>query len=88
MRWRKLAAFVLSAAVLAFGLVGCAFDANSSQDGTPSRRTVPIIAMTANAFADDKLQAREAGMDEHLAKPLDSELLLRTIARLARGKKD
>ena len=44
--------------------------------------------MTANAFADDKLAAREAGMDEHLAKPLDSELLLRTIARLARGKKD
>ena len=54
----------------------------------PDAHTIPIIAMTANAFADDKLQAREAGMDEHLAKPLDSELLLRTIARLARGKKD
>lgn len=48
MRWRKLAAFVLSAAVLAFGLVGCAFDANSSQDGTSSR---PGIVIGSNNFA-------------------------------------
>ena len=45
--------------------------------------TVPIIAMTANAFAEDKIHAREAGMNEHVSKPLDIELLVSTIARLA-----
>ena len=34
-------------------------------------QNVPIIAMTANAFADDVLAAKNAGMDEHIAKPLD-----------------
>ncbi|WP_321973631.1 ATP-binding protein [Paratractidigestivibacter sp.] len=48
--------------------------------------SVPIIAMTANAFAEDKLRAREAGMDEHVAKPLDIDLLVQTIDRLA-GRK-
>mgnify|MGYP002650042420 CR=1 FL=1 len=37
----------------------------------PDARTVPIIAMTANAFADDRQKARDAGMNEHLAKPID-----------------
>ena len=32
---------------------------------------VPIIAMTANAFTEDRLRAKEAGMDEHIAKPVD-----------------
>ncbi len=44
-------------------------------------RKVPIIAMTANAFAEDRLAAREAGMDDHLAKPLDARLLVRTLAK-------
>lgn len=34
-------------------------------------QNVPIIAMTANAFADDVLAAKNAGMNEHIAKPLD-----------------
>ena len=40
---------------------------------------VVIIAMSANAFADDRLASREAGMNEHLAKPLDSTELIKTI---------
>lgn len=49
-------------------------------------KRVPIIAMTANAFEDDKKQAAAAGMDAHLAKPLQSELLLQTLAKLCRQK--
>lgn len=45
----------------------------------PDAATAPIIAMTANAFADDRQKAQEAGMNEHVTKPLKSGLLLRTI---------
>lgn len=45
----------------------------------PDAATVPIIAMTANAFADDRQKAQEAGMNEHVTKLLESGLLLRTI---------
>ncbi len=41
---------------------------------------LPIIAMTANAFTEDKLLAREAGMDAHLAKPIEPSLVIRTLA--------
>ena len=34
-------------------------------------KAIPIIAMTANAFTEDRLRAKEAGMDEHIAKPVD-----------------
>ena len=47
---------------------------------------IPIIAMTANAFTDDKQQAFEAGMNEHLAKPLDKDLLLKTLYDFSKGK--
>lgn len=47
-------------------------------------KTVPIIAMTANAFAEDRERVLSAGMNEHLAKPLDTDLLIETIARLAK----
>ena len=47
----------------------------------PDARTVPIIAMTANAFSDDIQRSREAGMNEHLSKPLDLPLLLQAIHR-------
>jgi signal transduction histidine kinase len=42
--------------------------------------TVPIIAMTANAYNEDIMRAREAGMDEHLSKPLDVSAVMRTLA--------
>ena len=43
-------------------------------------RDIPIIAMTANAFTEDRRRVLEAGMNEHLAKPLESEVLIKTIA--------
>ena len=42
---------------------------------------VPIIAMTANAFAEDRIAAKEAGMNEHLAKPLETQVVVRAISR-------
>ena len=43
-------------------------------------KQVPIIAMTASAFAEDRIAAKKARMNEHLAKPLDTKLMLKTIA--------
>ena len=45
-------------------------------------KEVPIIAMTANAFTEDRIRAKEAGMDEHIAKPVDMELLVKIIHKL------
>ena len=42
-------------------------------------KEIPIIAMTANAFTEDRIRAKEAGMDEHVAKPVDVELLIKVI---------
>ena len=41
----------------------------------------PIVAMTANAFAEDLQACREAGMDDHIAKPIDPERLYATLLR-------
>ena len=42
-------------------------------------RRLPILAMTANAFDEDRKKALEAGMDGHLAKPIDVGVLFRTL---------
>ena len=47
-------------------------------------KTIPIIAMTANAFTEDRIRAKAAGMDEHVAKPVDVELLLKVIHKLVK----
>ena len=44
-------------------------------------KTVPIIAMTANAFADDRQKTAESGMNEHLAKPIDPRQLKKTLEK-------
>ncbi|MCC2258005.1 ATP-binding protein [Intestinimonas aquisgranensis] len=49
--------------------------------------TVPIIAVTANAFAEDIAKTTEAGMDAHISKPIDFVVLNRTLARLINGEK-
>ena len=49
-------------------------------------KTIPIIAMTANAFAEDERAARDAGMNAHVAKPLDIKLLKRVITQLVAKK--
>lgn len=43
-------------------------------------QTIPIIAMTANAYQEDILMSKEAGMDAHLAKPIEPEVLYETLA--------
>ena len=45
-------------------------------------KEIPIIAMTANAFTEDRIKAKTAGMDEHVAKPVDVELLIKVIHKL------
>ena len=47
----------------------------------PLGRTIPILAMTANAFLEDMQKSREAGMDEHLSKPVDIAALEQTVKR-------
>lgn len=49
-------------------------------------KTIPIFAMTANAFLEDKKQSKEAGMNEHLSKPLDEKKLMNTIWKYTIGK--
>lgn len=47
----------------------------------PDARTIPIIAMTANAFAEDVQASLDAGMNDHLSKPIVMEEVIKTIAR-------
>ena len=47
----------------------------------PLGRVIPILAMTANAFLEDMQKSREAGMDEHLSKPVDIAALEQTVKR-------
>ena len=49
--------------------------------------TVPIIAMTANAFVEDKKQAMAAGMTDYITKPLQMDLLLHLLAKYAKKRK-
>jgi len=56
-------------------------DATRLIRATPHGKTIPIIAMTANAFADDKACCLEAGMSDFIAKPVDPPLLMQTLLR-------
>lgn len=49
----------------------------------PDAGTIPIIAMTANAFAEDERQALACGMNAHVAKPIDVHTLERVVAELS-----
>ncbi len=44
-------------------------------------RDMPIVAMTANAFAEDVGRAKDAGMNEHIAKPIDLNKMREVMAR-------
>ena len=50
--------------------------------GREDAKVIPIIAMTANAFTEDRLKAKEAGMNEHIAKPVDANKLVKVIHEL------
>ena len=47
----------------------------------PDALVIPIVAMSANAFSDDVLASKKAGMNEHLAKPLELHKLIQVLAR-------
>ena len=49
--------------------------------------TIPIVAMTANAFAEDVKAANDAGMQAHIAKPVDVQLMKKTLAEILFGGK-
>ena len=57
-----------------------------SSDLRPDAKTIPIIALTANAFAEDISRTTQAGMDAHLAKPINIELLCSTMTKLVRQR--
>ena len=48
--------------------------------------SIPIIAMTANAFSEDVKKAKEAGMNEHIAKPIDLNMVLKVLREVMGGK--
>lgn len=54
--------------------------------GHPMAETIPIIAMTANAFVEDIHGALDAGMDAHVAKPVDMKVLKETVAQVIGGR--
>ena len=47
----------------------------------PDGKEIPIVAMTANAFAEDVQAALDAGMDDHVAKPVDMSILISAITK-------
>ena len=47
----------------------------------PKKAQSPIIGMTANAFSEDRARALEAGMNDHVAKPIDMDLLVTTLLK-------
>ena len=53
----------------------------------PKLASIPIIAMTANAFAEDVQAAKDAGMDGHIAKPIDVGKMMDTLTEVLSGKK-
>ena len=45
---------------------------------------IPIVAMTANAFTEDKIKAKKAGMNAHVSKPLDKDTLVQVVAKFCK----
>ena len=52
----------------------------------PDAKTIPILAMTANAFNEDVARALAVGMNGHIAKPFNPPLLFETLTRVLAGK--
>ena len=52
----------------------------------PDAASIPILAMTANAFAEDVAAALEAGMNGHIGKPIDIDILFKTLSDVLEGR--
>ena len=50
----------------------------------PGLANIPIVAMTANAFSEDIQAAKDAGMDSHIAKPIDVAKMMETLSEVLR----
>ena len=55
--------------------------------GRDDAASIPIFAMSANAFVEDRQAAKEAGMDVHIAKPIDAEINLKRNCRVLTGER-
>ena len=56
-------------------------------DLRPFGKTIPIIAMTANAFEEDRKKAIKAGMNAHIAKPISVDIILENLERMRQNRK-
>ncbi len=54
----------------------------------PDAATIPIIAVTANAFSEDIAATRNAGMNAHISKPIDFEIFRKTVESLLKDRKN
>lgn len=51
-------------------------------------KTIPIIAMTANAFTEDRIKSKKAGMNAHISKPINAEKVIETLDKLVRKNRN
>ena len=71
-----------SYAIIGFGCAGYQAARAIRETDREDAGTIPVIAMTANAFAEDIQAARDAGMTAHIAKPIDVGMLKNTLTRI------
>lgn len=66
------------------------YEATRAIRALPERElaSIPIVAMTANAFAEDVQAAKDAGMDGHIAKPIDIDRIMKELSRVLGGSED
>ena len=78
---RTLQTYVGVFLCLALCVICFPFSVSAGESETKLAAAIPIIAMTANAFDEDRKKSNAAGMNAHLAKPLESAVLIRTLQR-------